>query len=92
MPTHLVILASHFSCSEERIRNGVKKLQKSKQGATQERLDSFFKAIPSPIADKRKVLTCVCVCVCEHVYSVCMLIAMYPYKNGFLFRPSTLVF
>ena len=40
--------------SEERIRNGVKKLQKSKQGATQERLDSFFKAVPSPTVDKRK--------------------------------------
>ena len=60
-PTHQVILVSHYSCSEERIRNGEKKLQKSKQGTTRERLDSFFKAIPSPIADKRKVLTCVCV-------------------------------
>lgn len=40
--------------SEDRIRNGVKKLLKSKEGSTQGRLDSFFKAIPSP-ANKRKV-------------------------------------
>ena len=58
LPPHpLPHLFSHHPrlLSEERIRNGVKKLQKSKQGATQERLDSFFKAVPSPAADKRKV-------------------------------------
>ncbi|XP_016968357.1 flap endonuclease 1 [Drosophila biarmipes] len=33
--------------SEERVRNGAKKLMKSKQGQTQVRLDSFFKTLPS---------------------------------------------
>jgi len=33
--------------SEERIRNGAKKLSKAKQGSTQGRLDSFFKVLPS---------------------------------------------
>lgn len=47
----------HYSLtSEDRIRNGIKKLLKSKQGSTQGRLDSFFKAAPSPKAGiKRKV-------------------------------------
>ncbi|KAK2717478.1 flap endonuclease 1-like [Artemia franciscana] len=36
----------HFS--EERIRNGIKKIQKSRQVATQGRLDSFFKVVSSP--------------------------------------------
>jgi flap endonuclease-1 len=44
--------------SEERIRNGAKKLLKARQGSTQGRLDSFFKVLPnSPnatIAAKRK--------------------------------------
>lgn len=38
--------------SEERIRSGAKKLEKSKQGATQGRLDMFFKPVPGV---KRKV-------------------------------------
>ncbi|XP_017078139.1 flap endonuclease 1 [Drosophila eugracilis] len=33
--------------SEERVRNGAKKLLKSKQAQTQVRLDSFFKTLPS---------------------------------------------
>jgi len=42
---------------EERIRNGCKKLEKARGGATQGRLDSFFKVLPSPTAgqNKRKV-------------------------------------
>jgi flap endonuclease-1 len=48
--------------SEERVRNGAKKLCKAKQGTTQGRLDSFFKVLPSnkpagtpPASAKRKV-------------------------------------
>lgn len=52
-----VILISN-TCSEDRIKNGVKKLEKHREGATQGRLDTFFKALPSPTAAaKRKVLT-----------------------------------
>jgi len=42
--------------SEDRIRSGCKKLEKSRGGATQGRLDSFFKVLPSPTpgANKRK--------------------------------------
>jgi len=42
--------------AEDRIRNGCKKLAKSRGGATQGRLDSFFKVLPSPTpsANKRK--------------------------------------
>jgi len=42
--------------AEERIRNGCKKLVKARGGATQGRLDSFFKVLPSPTpnANKRK--------------------------------------
>jgi len=41
---------------EDRIRNGIKKLVKGRGGATQGRLDSFFKVLPSPTpnANKRK--------------------------------------
>jgi len=41
---------------EERIRNGCKKLIKARGGATQGRLDSFFKVLPSPTSagNKRK--------------------------------------
>lgn len=45
-----------FIYSEERIRSGIKKLQKARQSSTQGRLDSFFKVLPitpSP-ANKRK--------------------------------------
>ena len=45
-----------FLFSEDRVRNGTKKLQKSKQKATQGRLDMFFKPITSSISgQKRKV-------------------------------------
>jgi len=40
--------------AEDRIRNGAKKLLKGKQGATQGRLDSFFKVLPSPTANQNK--------------------------------------
>ena len=40
--------------SEDRIRNGVKRILKSKQGATQGRLDSFFKPISTPLKDKKR--------------------------------------
>lgn len=45
------------TCSEERVRNGAKKLRKSREGATQGRLDSFFKpaATTSSGAVKRQV-------------------------------------
>jgi len=42
--------------SEDRIRSGIKKLTKARQGSTQGRLDSFFKVLPSPSpSNKRKV-------------------------------------
>ena len=48
---------AYFIHSEDRVRNGAKKLQKSKQKATQGRLDMFFKPVGSPISgQKRKVL------------------------------------
>jgi len=41
--------------SEDRIRSGIKKLTKARQGSTQGRLDSFFKVLPSPSpSSKRK--------------------------------------
>ena len=40
--------------SEDRIRNGAKKLLKAKQGTQQGRLDSFFKAAPSPLQNSKK--------------------------------------
>lgn len=42
--------------AEERIRNGIKKLDKARGGATQGRLDSFFKVLlsPTPGQNKRK--------------------------------------
>ena len=47
--------------SEDRVRNGAKKLCKSKQTSTQGRVDSFFKVVPSPSAQaKRKVGETVC--------------------------------
>ena len=58
-------LADHLppvhSChaSEERVRSGIKKLTKGLQGATQGRLDSFFKVMPAPAkAVKRPVRSC----------------------------------
>ncbi|KAK3086131.1 hypothetical protein FSP39_013971 [Pinctada imbricata] len=44
--------------SEERIRNGVKKLLKAKQGTTQGRLDSFFSVVSTHSSTKRKVGKC----------------------------------
>ncbi|XP_017508085.3 flap endonuclease 1 [Manis javanica] len=41
--------------SEERIRSGVKRLSKSRQGSTQGRLDDFFKVTGSLSSAKRKV-------------------------------------
>ena len=40
--------------SEERIRNGAKKLEKARHGSTQGRLDGFFKVLGTTSA-KRKV-------------------------------------
>ncbi|KAL8182869.1 UNVERIFIED_CONTAM: Elongation of fatty acids protein 2, partial [Gekko kuhli] len=40
--------------SEERVRNGVKRLSKSRQGSTQGRLDDFFKVTGSIASAKRK--------------------------------------
>lgn len=40
-------LCGHRQFSEERIRNGSKKIQKTRTTSTQGRLDSFFKVIPS---------------------------------------------
>lgn len=39
--------------SEDRVRNGVKKLTKARQGSTQGRLDGFFTALPT-VSAKRK--------------------------------------
>lgn len=49
----------HFMCeekqfNEERIRNGVKRLSKSRQGSTQGRLDDFFRVTGSITSAKRK--------------------------------------
>lgn len=41
--------------SEERVRNGAKKLLKARNTSTQGRLDSFFKVLPNPNPTKRKV-------------------------------------
>jgi len=40
--------------AEDRIRNGCKKLEKARGGATQGRLDSFFKVLPSPTPNQNK--------------------------------------
>ncbi|XP_064095744.1 LOW QUALITY PROTEIN: flap endonuclease 1-like [Macrobrachium nipponense] len=40
--------------SEERIRNGAKKLTKARNTTTQGRLDSFFKILPSPVNNDNK--------------------------------------
>ena len=43
--------------SEDRIRNGAKKLTKARHSSTQGRLDNFFKVIQSPTSStKRKVI------------------------------------
>ncbi|KAL5106391.1 Flap endonuclease 1 [Taenia crassiceps] len=40
--------------NEERIRNGVKKIQKSRTISTQGRIDNFFQVKPAPPSDKKK--------------------------------------
>jgi len=40
--------------SEDRIRSGIKKLTKARQGSTQGRLDSFFKVLPSPSSSSKR--------------------------------------
>uniref|UniRef100_A0A0B6ZKH0 Flap endonuclease 1 n=1 Tax=Arion vulgaris TaxID=1028688 RepID=A0A0B6ZKH0_9EUPU len=45
------------SFNEERIRNGAKKLLKSRQGTTQGRLDSFFSVTSTSKTTKRKIET-----------------------------------
>ncbi|NWU96679.1 FEN1 endonuclease, partial [Upupa epops] len=47
-------LCSEKQFNEERIRNGVKRLSKSRQGSTQGRLDDFFKVTGSITSVKRK--------------------------------------
>lgn len=50
-------LCGHRQFSEDRVRNGVKKIQKTRTSTTQGRLDSFFKVLPStgsPASNKRK--------------------------------------
>lgn len=47
-------MCSDKGFSEERIRNGIKKIKKARQGSTQGRLDSFFKVLPSTKNVKRK--------------------------------------
>ncbi|XP_037033130.1 flap endonuclease 1 [Bradysia coprophila] len=41
--------------NEERVRNGAKKIMKTRSTSTQGRLDSFFKVIPSATPTKRKL-------------------------------------
>ncbi|XP_050445677.1 flap endonuclease 1 [Cataglyphis hispanica] len=41
--------------SEERVRNGAKKLHKARNTSTQGRLDSFFKVLPTTPTPKRKI-------------------------------------
>ncbi|XP_037071923.1 flap endonuclease 1-like isoform X2 [Pollicipes pollicipes] len=50
----VAFMCSDKGFSEERIRNGAKKLAKARNTTTQGRLDSFFKVLPSPGAGKRK--------------------------------------
>jgi len=47
-------LCGNNGFSEERVRNGVKKLQKSRQGSTQGRLDGFFTVLSKNGPTKRK--------------------------------------
>lgn len=47
-------LCGHRQFSEERIRNGAKKIMKTRSTSTQGRLDSFFKVLPSTTPVKRK--------------------------------------
>ena len=72
-----------FPCSEDRIRNGAKKLAKGRHGATQGRLDSFFKVIPSaPSASKRKVCYVLHV-FCSFLYSILLAREFINHKCSF---------
>ena len=55
-----------FHSSEDRVRSGLKKLTKARQGSTQGRLDSFFSVIPSPSAGSKRKVNIVC------LYVVCV--------------------
>ena len=46
-----------YVCSEERIRNGAKKLEKSRTTVQQGRLDNFFQVVSVTSTTKRKVTT-----------------------------------
>jgi len=46
-----------YVCSEERIRNGAKKLEKSRTTVQQGRLDNFFQVVSVTTTTKRKVTT-----------------------------------
>ena len=62
-----------FLVSEERVRSGIKKLAKGMQGATQGRLDSFFKVMPAPAkAVKRPVSVWQHIYTLNTIYSVCV--------------------
>ncbi|XP_055705199.1 flap endonuclease 1 [Phlebotomus papatasi] len=50
----VAFLCGHRQFNEERIRSGIQKIKKSKSMATQGRLDSFFKVLPTTFATKRK--------------------------------------
>ena len=73
---HQLFTTAHasFPASEERVRSGIKKLSKGMQGATQGRLDSFFKVMPAPAkAVKRPVSLCQHTCTltrCYYSYSL----------------------
>lgn len=54
----IILIIFVFIASEDRIRNGCKKIMKSRQGSTQGRLDTFF-TVTGSISSKRKVCTAV---------------------------------
>ncbi|MGH0173060.1 UNVERIFIED_CONTAM: hypothetical protein FKN15_064266 [Acipenser sinensis] len=51
----LEFMSTEKQFSEDRIRNGIKKIRKSRQGSTQGRLDNFFKVTGTLPSLKRKV-------------------------------------
>lgn len=53
-PGLLEFMSTEKQFSEDRIRNGIKKIRKSRQGSTQGRLDNFFKVTGSLSSLKRK--------------------------------------
>lgn len=60
--TLIAVFPYYFDFSEDRVRNGVKKLMKARQGSTQGRLDNFFKVLPSNGPTKRKVRILIFIC------------------------------